>query len=168
MFRLALALLRSRALAEDVVQDTWLAVVDGLASFQGRSSLKTWIFRILFNRALTYLRDEARSVPVSELRDGDSAEVELDPESWRGDDPEKLLVRKNAIVGIEGVLQLLPPRQRAVVTLGLVDGLKSDEVCGILGVRESHRRVLLHRARSKLRRALQDHLTGAQMQAHCE
>jgi RNA polymerase sigma-70 factor (ECF subfamily) len=119
LLRLALALLPNRALAEEAVQDTWVAVVDGLASFEGRSSLKTWIFRILFNRAKTCLRGEARSVPFSAMRDCASKELEVDPEST----PERLLMQKDAIGCLERALQRLPPNQRAVVTLRVVEGL---------------------------------------------
>ncbi len=164
LLRLALALLPARALAEETVQDTWAAVVDGLASFEGRSSLKTWIFRIFFNRAKTCLRGQARSVPFSALSDCDSEGLEVDPtppQSWNDDNPEKLLMQKETIGCLERALQRLPPKQRAVVTLHVVDGLESDEVRGVLRVRETHRRVLLYRARSKLRRALDRHLIGA-------
>ncbi len=164
LLRLALALLPTRALAEETVQDTWAAVVDGLASFEGRSSLKTWIFRIFFNRARSCLRGEARSVPFSELSDCDLEELEIDPtptQSRNDDNPEKLLMQKETIGCLERALQRLPQKQRAVVTLRVVDGLESDEVCHVLRVRESNRRVLLYRARSKLRRALDHHLISA-------
>ncbi len=160
LLRLALALLPNRALAEETVQDTWAAVVDGLDSFEGRSSLKTWIFRIFFNRAKSCLRAEARSVPFSALSDCVSAEPKVyptPPQSWNDDNPEKLLMRKDAIGSLGRALQRLPPKQRAVVTLRGVEGLESDEVCSILRVRETNQRVLLYRARSKLRRALREH-----------
>jgi RNA polymerase sigma-70 factor (ECF subfamily) len=174
LLRLALVFLPNRALAEEAVQDTWAAVVDGLSSFEGRSSLKTWILRILANRAKTRLTRESRSVPFSALKDSDLDEPVVDPsrfssngrwaappQRYDDDGPEKQLMHKEAIRCLERAMQELPPNQRAVVTLRDVEGLDSDEVCNILGVRETNQRVLLHRARSKLRRALEEHQTVA-------
>jgi RNA polymerase sigma-70 factor (ECF subfamily) len=172
--RLALAFLPNRASAEEAVQDTWTAVVDGLPFFESRSSLKTWIFRILVNRARTRLRRESRSVPFSALRDSDLDEPAVDParfssngrwaeplESWSDDSPEKRLMSKEAIRCLERALQELPPKQRAVVTLRDVEGFEPEEVCNVLGVGEISQRVLLHRARSKLRQALEEHRIAA-------
>jgi RNA polymerase sigma-70 factor (ECF subfamily) len=173
LIRLAIALLANHALAEEAVQDTWIAVVDGLSSFEGRSSLKTWIFRILTNRAKTRLAREARSVPFSALRDSDLDDPSVEPTRFTRDggwaqppqsfscDPENQLMNKEAIGCLERALQELPPNQRAVVTLRDVEGLEADEVCNVLAIRETNQRVLLHRARSKLRRALEEHLIGA-------
>jgi len=174
LLRLALAFYPNRAFAEEVVQDTWTAVVDGLASFEGRSSLKTWICRILTNRAKTRLIREARSVPFSALKDFDSDEPAVDParfltdgrwaeppRSFTDESPEKQLIHKEAIFCLERALQQLPLNQRAVVTLRDVEGLGSEEVCNVLQIRETNQRVLLHRARAKLRRALEEHLIGA-------
>src|SRR5229473_1984177 len=121
LLRLALAFYPNRAFAEEVVQDTWTAVVDGLASFEGRSSLKTWICRILTNRAKTRLIREARSVPFSALKDSDSDEPAVDPvrffldgrwadppRRWTDDTPEKLLMQKEAMGCLERALQKLP------------------------------------------------------------
>ena len=173
LLRLALALLSNRATAEEVVQDTWTCVIEGLASFEGRSSLKTWICRILTNRAKTRLIREMRSVPFSALRDSDSDEPAVDParffldgrwadppRRWTDDTPEKLLMQKEAMGCLERALQELPAAQRAVVTLRDVEGLDSDEVCNALDIGETNQRVLLHRGRSKLRRALEEHLIG--------
>jgi len=173
--RLALAFFPNRALAEEAVQDTWAAVVDGLSSFEGRSSLKTWMLRILANRAKTRLTREARSVPFSALNDSDLDVPAVDParfssngrwaeppQTWTDDTPEKQLMNKEAIRCLERALKELPPKQRAVVTLRDVEGLDSDEVCNVLGVGEANQRVLLHRARSKLRRALEEHLVRAE------
>ena len=175
LLRLALAFLPNQVLAEEAVQDTWTAVLDGLASFEGRSSLKTWIFRILANRAKTRLVREARSVPFSALTRVDSDEMVVDPARFASDghwaesppsftdeSPEKKLIDKEAMSCLESALQQLPLNQRTVVTLRDVQGLDSDEVCNILGIRETNQRVLLHRGRSKLRRALEDHLIGAE------
>lgn len=175
LMRLALAFFPNRALAEEAVQDTWAAVVDGLSSFEGRSSLKTWMLRILANRAKTRLTREARSVPFSALNDSDLDVPAVDParfssngrwaeppQTWTDDTPEKQLMNKEAIRCLERALKELPPKQRAVVTLRDVEGLDSDEVCNVLGVGEANQRVLLHRARSKLRRALEEHLVRAE------
>lgn len=175
LLRLALAFLPNQALAEEAVQDTWTAVLDGLASFEGRSSLKTWIFRILANRAKTRMVREARSVPFSALAGAESDEVAVDParfasdghwaespRSFSNESPEKQLIDKEAMSCLESALRQLPLNQRTVVTLRDVQGLDSDEVCNILGIRETNQRVLLHRGRSKLRRALEEHLIGAE------
>jgi len=172
LVRFALVFLPNRALAEEAVQDAWAAVLDGLPSFEGRSSLRTWIFRILANRAKTRLIRETRSVPFSSLKGFDLDEPAVDPtrfSSNRGwaeppaggndDGPEKRLMHKEAIRCLEQAMQELPPNQRAVVTLRDVEGMESDEVCHVLGVGETNQRVLLHRGRSKLRRALEVHLT---------
>jgi RNA polymerase sigma-70 factor (ECF subfamily) len=174
LMRVALVLLPNRAIAEEVVQDTWTCVIDGLGSFEGRSSLKTWICRILANRAKTRLIREGRSVPFSALRRSDSDEPAVDParffsdgrwadppRGWTEETPEKLLMQKEAMGCLERALQELPPSQRAVVTMRDVEGFDSEEVCNVLNIRETNQRVLLHRARSKLRRALEEHLIGA-------
>jgi len=170
LVRFALGFLRSEALAEEVVQDTWAAVVDGLASFEGRSSVESWIFRIVANRAKTRARREARSVPFSaqELCDSDDAVLDptrffIDghwvesPRSFTEESPEKQLIHKEAMSCLERSLRQLPLNQRAVVTLRDVQGMGSDEVCNLLGIRRINQRVLLHRARLKLRRALEEH-----------
>lgn len=174
LLALALAMLPNRATAEEVVQDTWACAIDGLASFEGRSSLKTWICRILANRAKSRLIREARSVPFTALTSSDSDHPAVDPDrfspdgrwadpprSWNNETPEKLLMRRQAMGCLEKALQELPAAQRAVVTLRDIEGLDSDEVCNVLDIRETNQRVLLHRARSKLRRALEEHLIGA-------
>lgn len=170
LMRLALAFHPHRVFAEEVVQDTWTAVVDGLPSFKGQSSLKTWICRILTNRAKTRLVREARSVPLSALQNGDLDEPAVDatrfladgrwaepPQSFSEQSPERQLMRKEAIRLLERALQRLPLNQRAVVTLRDVEGLESEEICNILGVGRTNQRVLLHRGRSKLRRALEEY-----------
>jgi RNA polymerase sigma-70 factor (ECF subfamily) len=174
LLRLALVFLPNQSIAEEVVQDTWASVIEGHGSFEGRSSLKTWICRILTNRAKTRLMREVRSVPFSALRSSDSDEPAVDParlssdgqwaeppRSWNDDTPEKALMEKEAMGCLEQALQQLPATQRAVVTLRDIEGLDSDEVCNVLDIRETNQRVLLHRGRSMLRRALEEHLIGA-------
>lgn len=172
LLRLALVYVGSRGVAEEVVQETWVGVLDGLAGYEGRSSLKTWIFRILTNRAKTRGVREKRTVPFSALGDGDGdPEPAVDaarfrengmwgvaPRRWEDDTPEKLVSNQRALQHLEATLSTLPPNQRAVVTLRDIDGLDADETCNILGISETNQRVLLHRARSRLRAALEAHL----------
>jgi RNA polymerase sigma-70 factor, ECF subfamily len=166
MLRLALSFVSSPAVAEEVVQDTWLAVLRGLARFEERSSLRTWLYTILVNRARTTGVREARSVPVADAgpvvdaaRFGPSGTWAEPPEHWIEEaenrvDAAKLsdLIR----VGLEG----LPPRQREVLLLRDVEGLSGSEVCEVLAISEANQRVLLHRGRSKLRQALESELGG--------
>ncbi len=168
LLRLALAFVPSRAVAEEVVQETWMAVLESIARFEGRSSLKTWIFRILTNRARTRGVREGRSVPFSSLQDEGGAEEAVDParfttaetwaappRRWDADTPEELLSRSETRALIEKAIEDLPAMQRAVVSLRDVAGWGSDEVCNVLELSETNQRVLLHRARSKLRAALE-------------
>ncbi len=170
LIRLALLFVSSRAVAEEVVQETWVAVLDGLRAFEGGSSLKTWIFRILTNRAKTRGVREGRSLPFSSLSDPESdREPAVDParfqpsgawaeppQRWDDETPERLLLRQEAIQCLEKAIAELPPNQRAVVTLRDVEGLESSEVCNVLEISETNQRVLLHRARARLRRALEE------------
>jgi RNA polymerase sigma-70 factor (ECF subfamily) len=169
---LARTFLSSPASAEEVVQDTWMAVLRGLHGFEGRSSLVTWIYRILANRARTRAVRDGRLVLFSDLeRDGGGDEPAVDPSRftdggswaeppgrWERGDPETLLLRSEMRHDIQEAIAGLPPAQRAVVTLRDVEGLSSDEVCNILDLSETNQRVLLHRARSRLRRELERHL----------
>jgi RNA polymerase sigma-70 factor (ECF subfamily) len=178
MLRIALMYVSSRAVAEDVIQETWLGVLQGIGHFEGRSSLKTWIFRILANTAKTRAQREGRSIPFSSLADADAdgAEPVVDPDrffpasdptapntwsspphSWNGLPEERLLSRETA-ERIGAAIQALPPAQRAVITLRDVEGWSAEEVCDQLGVSDGNQRVLLHRARGKVRQALEDYL----------
>ena len=165
----------SRAVAEEVVQEAWLGVLKGLDRFEGRSSLKTWIFRILTNTAKTRGEREGRSVPFSSLGgdDGDEAPVDADRflgpgHRWAGqwasaprnprDVPEERLLAKEARARIAAAIGALPENQRAVITLRDVDGFDADEARDILGITEVNQRVLLHRARAKVRAALEQYL----------
>lgn len=172
LLRVALVFVGDAAVAEEVVQDTWVAVLNGLHSFEGRSSLRTWLFAILSNRARTRAVREKRSVPFSALGDvdsGDEPAVEssrftadgmwaVPPQSWNADNPEDQLLRRETMAVLQAALAELPPQQRAVVTLRDVEGLSSDDVCHVLDVSEVNQRVLLHRARSRLRGALERYL----------
>ncbi len=179
LVRLAQIYVASAAVAEEVVQEAWLGVLQGLERFEGRSSLKTWIFRILTNRAKTRGQREARSVPFSDLEDLDlgSAEpaVEVDrfnppdhpswPNHWTVEPaswdtiPEHRFLSLETRAHIEQAIAELPPSQRQVIMLRDIDGWTSDEVCTVLGISEANQRVLLHRARSKVRHALEQYLS---------
>ncbi|MBI3493057.1 MAG: sigma-70 family RNA polymerase sigma factor, partial [Acidobacteria bacterium] len=169
LIRFALLFVATRAVAEEVVQDTWVAVLHGLPAFEGRSALKSWIFGILANRAKTRAVREKRTITFSQLSaPGDEDEPAVDPDRftsagdwsappgrWDQDTPEKLLLRQEALAVVEKTTTALPASQRAVVTLRDVEGLDAAEVCNILAISETNQRVLLHRARSKIRAALE-------------
>jgi RNA polymerase sigma-70 factor, ECF subfamily len=175
LIRLAMVFVASREVAEEVAQETWLAVLQGLASFEGRSALKGWIFSILTNRAKTRAVREKRSIPFSELSmPGFEEETAVEPErftsrgrwsappgGWDEDTPEKLLLRRESRALIEKTMEALPPNQRAVITLRDVEGLDAAEVCNVLDLSETNQRVLLHRGRSKVRAALERYLARA-------
>ena len=178
MLRLAMIYVRNRAVAEDVVQDAWVGVLRGIDSFEGRSSLKTWIFRILTNTAKTRAQREGRSVPFSALGgDEDEPAVEPDrflppdhprwpghwaspPSGWAGI-PEEKLVGKETLGVIARAIDALPAAQREVITLRDVEGWSAGETASVLGLTEVNQRVLLHRARSKVRNALEEYLDGS-------
>jgi RNA polymerase sigma-70 factor (ECF subfamily) len=178
LIRVALLYVRTRAVAEEVVQDTWIGVLRSLPRFEGRSSLRTWIFRILANQARTRARREARSVPFSSLAgdDDDSPTVDPDrflaadhpafpghwaspPQSWAARPEEELLARETREL-VLAAIEVLPPSQRAVISLRDVEGWSSEEVCDLLEISEGNQRVLLHRARAKVREALEEYLDG--------
>jgi RNA polymerase sigma-70 factor (ECF subfamily) len=177
MLRLAMTYVPTRSAAEEAVQEAWLAVLEGLDRFEGRSSLKTWIFRILINRAITRGQRERRSVPFSALFDPASEpdEPSVDPARFQGLDgrrpghwaspphpwdeiPEQRLLSRETLGRVRVAIDDLPPSQREVITLRDVAGWTSQEVCNTLGITETNQRVLLHRARSKVRRALEEYL----------
>jgi RNA polymerase sigma-70 factor (ECF subfamily) len=167
LLRLALSFVDSRAVAEEVVQDTWLAVLRGLVRFEGRSSLKTWLFTILVNRARTTGVRESRSVPVADAgpavdasRFGPSGAWASPPEQWVEEAENRVDAAKVRELLLESI-DALPPRQREVVLLRDVEGLSSAEVCTVLELSEANQRVLLHRGRSKLRQSLENQLGGA-------
>jgi RNA polymerase sigma-70 factor, ECF subfamily len=168
MLRVARLYVPSRAVAEEVVQETWLAVLSGLERFEGRSSLKTWLFRILTNRAKTRGRREARTLPFSAFAaDGDEEQTAVAVDRFARDGhwvspprgvPEERLLAAEARRRIEGAITALPPNQRRVITLRDVEGLSAEEACNVLGLSETNQRVLLHRARAKVRAAFERYL----------
>ncbi|TML91912.1 MAG: sigma-70 family RNA polymerase sigma factor [Actinobacteria bacterium] len=178
MLRVASTYVRTPAVAEEVVQETWLAVLEGIGRFEGRSSLKTWLFRILANRAKTRGEREARCLPFSCVaargEDDDGPAVEPDrflgadhprwPSHWAaapGDwatVPDVRLLSQETLAHVRDAIAGLPERQQEVIVLRDVEGWSAEEVCNALGVSEVNQRVLLHRARSKVRAALERYL----------
>jgi RNA polymerase sigma-70 factor (ECF subfamily) len=163
LLRLARAYVPSEAVAEEAVQDTWMGVVRGVDRFEGRSSFKTWLFRILVNRARTAGTREHRDLPFTDNEPAvdpsrfDSAGAWAEPlESWA--DADDRLVAATWSKCLSDALSDLPPRQREIVLLRDVEGLASHDVCDVLGISEGNQRVLLHRGRSRLRSMLEAEL----------
>ena len=161
MLRLACSFVPNVAVAEEVVQDTWVGVLRGIGSFEGRSSFRTWLFRILVNRARTTGARERRSVPVGDpepavdpSRFDDTGHWAAPPERWVEEADRRLDAAKLA-GRLRSAIDDLPDRQREVVTLRDIEGLSSEEVCSVLEISEGSQRVLLHRARSRLRQAIE-------------
>ncbi|MDE3086598.1 MAG: sigma-70 family RNA polymerase sigma factor [Acidobacteriota bacterium] len=159
MLRLACTMVPSRAVAEEAVQDTWMGVVRGVHRFEGRSSFKTWLFRILVNRARSLGTSEQRYVPVDPgpaVDPGrfDAAGAWAEPvEPW-ADASDARLDAAAWAPAIKAALDGLPPRQRQVVLLRDVEGLSGSEVSAVLGISLGNQRLLLHRARNRLREAV--------------
>jgi RNA polymerase sigma-70 factor (ECF subfamily) len=179
LVRLALTFVPSRAVAEEVVQETWLGVLEGLSRFEGRSSFKTWLFRILTNRAKTRGQRESRYEPFSsKAAPGDDSHdpaVNPDrfvksgfgvghwvspPDVWDEQTPERILLSKEGRKQIDKAIQMLPETQRQVITLRDIEDLTSKEICNILDLSETNQRVLLHRARSRVRQELERYLSA--------
>ncbi len=167
MLQLAAGYVPSRAVAEEVVQDTWLGVLRGLSSFEERSSVRTWLFRILVNRARTAGARERRSLSLSDVEPAvDSRRFDATghwaepPEHWLEQVDDRLAAEK--IAGrIRLAIASLPGRQREVVTLRDIEGLSSEEVCSVLEITEINQRVLLHRGRSRIRQVLESEFGSA-------
>jgi RNA polymerase sigma-70 factor, ECF subfamily len=173
MMRLARSYVSSRAVAEEVVQEAWLAVLQGLDRFEGRSSFKTWVLRILVNTAKTRGVREARTVPFAAFETDDEPVVEPDrfrgaeaafpghwtgyPRDWRSL-PEGSLESRETVGVVREAIETLPPQQRIVILLRDVEGWSAEEVCSALELSEGNQRVLLHRARSRVRAALESYL----------
>jgi RNA polymerase sigma-70 factor (ECF subfamily) len=175
LHRVAMSFVPSRAVADEVVQETWLGVVRGIAGFEGRSSLKTWIFRILMNVGRTRGEREQRTVPFASALDGGEPSFAPErfrttgpyprhwatpPEPWDEQPVDRLLASETLAI-VRGAIDRLPANQRAVICLRDIDGWTSVEVCALLDVSEVNQRVLLHRARARVRQALEDYLGGA-------
>jgi RNA polymerase sigma-70 factor (ECF subfamily) len=174
MLRVARIYVRDREVAGEVVQETWLAVLNGIDRFEGRSSLKTWIFRILSNRAKTRAEREGRSVPVSAIAAADAAagEPSVDPDRFFSSDgqtpfawaapprdwPQQRALDREALEVIEAAIEQLPETQQTVIRLRDVEGWSAQEVAEALEISDGNQRVLLHRARAKVRAALEEYL----------
>jgi RNA polymerase sigma-70 factor (ECF subfamily) len=176
MFRLARSFVASPQSAEDVVQEAWLGMLSGLARFEGRSSLRTWTFTILVNRARTRGAREARTVPQPPLAtrgepsaddwfpgSGDEAArtwSSIDAASRWDTAPESAVLAREALLELDRAVSALPQRQRQVVTMRDIGGMCAEEVCAALGITAANQRVLLHRARAVLRAALAGYYGG--------
>jgi RNA polymerase sigma-70 factor (ECF subfamily) len=176
MHRVARMYVSTDAVADEVVQEAWLGVVRGLDGFEGRSTLRTWIFRILVNTAKTRGQREGRSTPFSSVWAPGEDEPAVDPDRFFPDDhpsaprgwtslparwdviPEERLLGNETLARIREAIDALPPNQREVIRLRDVLGWGSSEVCNALEISETNQRVLLHRARAKVRRALEAYL----------
>jgi RNA polymerase sigma-70 factor (ECF subfamily) len=171
LMRVARSYVSTREAAEDVVQDTFVAVVKGIERFEGRSSVKTWMFRILVNRAQTRGERDGRSRPLSSLADDGSPTVDPDrfekagrwAGTWSSPPSHEAMPEANLLADelggrLRAVIDELPEVQRAVLELRDVQGLSSMEVCELLDLSEANQRVLLHRARSRARAMLEDYV----------
>jgi RNA polymerase sigma-70 factor, ECF subfamily len=176
MVRVALAYVPSRAVAEEVVQETWIAVLRGIDAFEGRSSLKTWIFRILTNVAMRGGARERRSVPFAALAATEATDAPVvDPDRFLPDDaplfpghwvvmptrwptPEEGLLAGETRAVIAAAIEALPKAQRTVIALRDVEGWSAEEVCAALEISDGNQRILLHRARSRVRTAIEEYL----------
>lgn len=179
MIRLARQFVSTPESAREVVQETWIAVVRGLDGFEGRSSLRTWVFRILVNTAKRRGVQEQRAIPMSSLlpTDEDTGPTvaperfqdrgEPYPGHWRAfpapwPSPEQALLDGEVRARVAAALDLLPPRQRTVIELRDVQGHDADEVCTILDISSANQRVLLHRARAFVRGIMEEYFTAAE------
>jgi len=170
----------NRAVAEEVVQEAWLAVLKGIDRFEERSSFKTWISRIVMNLARTRGVRESRMVAFSEFADNEAGRPEpaVDPERFRvatdeypdhwsiaprpwNSDPETQLLTSETMAALDDAVELLPKTQRLVLTMRDVNGWTAEEVCNALAISETNQRVLLHRARSKVRGILENHYSNS-------
>jgi RNA polymerase sigma-70 factor (ECF subfamily) len=173
MLSVARMYVKTHATAEEVVQDAWLGVIRGLDGFEGRSSLKTWIMRIVVNAALRRGVRDARTVPFSSL-EPEGTEAAVDPDRFRGPDdgfpghwnrypsdwrslPENVVTGQETTEVVMRTIAELPAQQRTVISMRDVHGWTAEEVCAALDLSPGNQRLLLHRARSRLRAALERH-----------
>jgi RNA polymerase sigma-70 factor, ECF subfamily len=180
LLQLANFFVSNRAVAEEVVQEAWLAVLNGIDRFEERSSFKTWISRIVMNLAKTRGVRESRMVPFSEFAENEAEgrEPSVDPARFRSAsdeypdhwsvaprpwnaDPETRLLATETMAVLDAAVESLPETQRLVLTMRDVNGWTAEEVCNILAISETNQRVLLHRARSKVRGILETHFSAS-------
>jgi len=179
LLRLAVTFVQSRSVAEEVVQETWMAVVAGIGRFEGRSSVKTWLFKILTNKAKTRALNERRTIPFSDFDLDDGGEPAVDPSrflpashpQWPGHwatapqpwsmGPESTALDRETLAVLKRALEDLPRAQRVVVALRDVHGWPAADVCAALELTEANQRVLLHRGRSRLRGVLERYFADA-------
>jgi len=180
MLRLARMYVSNQAAAEEVVQEAWLGVLQGIDRFEGRSSLKTWVYRILVNRAITKGTREARSIPFAALAAGEASadEPAVDPDrftregGWASpprrwqDQPELALRSAETLDAAREAIARLPEMQKAVITMRDLEGFDAEDTRNALEISESNQRVLLHRARAKVRAALEEHFGEADEAVH--
>ena len=178
LLRLALVYCRSRDIAEEVVQDVWLGVLQGIDRFEGKAAFRTWLFRILVNRARTNAGREGRTLSFSSLEDEamSPGEPAVSPERFRpaddkwphnwavpprawGESADARLLSSETMELVKRAIDALPPAQQQVITLRDVEGLTADDVCNVLAISETNQRVLLHRARSRVRAQLERHFS---------
>ena len=176
MLSIAQTYVRTRSIAEEVVQDAWLGILRGLDRFEGRSSLKTWIISIVINIAKTRGVRESRSVPFASLAAGDDEPVApadrfrsandafpghwwTPPADWRAL-PQEVLLGRETLGVVKRAIGALPDAQRTVIAMRDLAGCSAEEVCDTLSISEGNQRVLLHRARARVRAALERHLNG--------
>lgn len=164
MIRVACTVLRNRATAEEIAQDTWLAVVKNIGGFEGRSSLAGWIFTILLNKARTRAKRDGRTVSFDENGADDNLAAAFDgrgrwkqqPALWNEITPERIVAGRSLADHLRAAIDDLPPAQRAVLVLRVLEGMDPAEICSVLGISEGNMRVLLHRARLALRARIAD------------
>jgi RNA polymerase sigma-70 factor (ECF subfamily) len=174
MKHIARGYVASDAVADEVVQETWMAILTGIDRFRGRSALSTWMFSILANQAKTHSTRERRSLPLSSVASGEAEGPAVDPDRFQKDDeawpghwatpprpwqkPERRLLSLETREQLKEGLAQLPERQRLIVVLRDVEGRSAEEVCDLLDLSHQNQRVLLHRGRSRLRALLEDYL----------
>lgn len=176
MRRVARSWVRTEHAAEEVVQEVWLAVIRGLPRFEGRSSFQTWLFRIVANRAKSRAVRDRRQVPFSSLERDDGQEWHADGPftvagawaepvaAWPAQSAEQLMLQREIVALVAAAVEMLPPSQRAVLTMRDVEGLDGADVCSALGLSAVHQRVLLHRARTAVRTVVHHRMTAPPVQ----
>jgi RNA polymerase sigma-70 factor (ECF subfamily) len=177
MKRVARSYVASDAVAEEIVQETWIAILTGIEHFEGRSALGTWIFSILTNQAKTHGARERRALPFSSIAPNEIDQPAVDPDRFQNDDeawpghwatpprpwqkPERRLLSLESREHLKEALAQLPERQRLIVALRDIEGCSAEEVCDLFEISQENQRVLLHRGRSRLRTVLEEYVDAA-------